>query len=168
MNVRDQCIACQGSCGGPAAGCPCHCHGVRYSWVKFALVCVSAAVVVGVAAVSYVVHEPTSYAPPGAVAAPVAAQVTLTLHVKGDQSTRVSYTASDTKGHAATHSAMLLGPLWSTRVTVPAGTTVSVRADGGLLLPDCSITDEADTTPPLDRDNEASGDGMARCEWVAK
>jgi len=50
--------------------------------------------------------------------------------------------------------------VWTTKVTVPAGTTVRVQAEGGMLGPTCMITDESDR---IRLDHQESGE----CETVA-
>ena len=134
--------------------------------IMIAVGVVSAGVVAAVAAAALAGHPvPTgpaaSSAPPVTSTAPVEV-VTLTLDVRGDNDTRVSYTCVDDAGKVSSCTAVG-NPLWQKRVTVPVGTTVTLNADGGMLPPWCAITDEADSVPPLDSDHET-----ARCEWVAK
>lgn len=129
-----------------------------------ALVCVSAAVVVGVAAASWMVNEPASSSParsPATAARAADTGVTLTLHAAGGADT-VTYTCV-TGGEVD-----VCGPdrvsepaTWSTRVTVPAGTTVRVQARGPVLPPWCSITDQSDRLV-LNQDHETG-----ECEAVA-
>lgn len=131
---------------------------------RIALVCVSAAVVVGVAVASWMVHAPTSSSParsPATAARAADTGVTLTLHAAGGADT-VTYTCV-TGGEVD-----VCGPervsepaTWSTRVTVPAGTTVRVQARGPVLPPWCSITDQSDRLV-LNQDHETG-----ECEAVA-
>jgi hypothetical protein len=125
---------------------------------KIAVVAASVAVVVGSGVVSFLVNEPTTYAP---AASPP--EVTLTLSATGDTTTQVVYTCADAAGVVSTCGPELVPApnAWSKRVTVPAGTVVRVQARGGVLPGWCSIADASDQ---LRLDHDKAGACMAVAE----
>lgn len=72
-----------------------------------------------------------------------AQEVTVVLHATGDPSTDVYYTCMEETAVSVCE-ATVIGGVWAEKVTVPVGTTVYVRASGGVVAPRCSITDESD------------------------
>lgn len=126
---------------------------------KVAALAASVAVVVGVAVVSWLMRGPEADAPTTSGSPPEANMVVLILHATGDVDTRVEYTCVEA-GSVSTCHASVRGGLWSTKVTVPAGTTVLVQPRGGVLPSRCSIADAEDQG--LIRDQRGG-----KCEWVA-
>ncbi len=88
-----------------------------------------------------------------------AQEVTVVLHATGDPSTDVYYTCME-EAAVSVCEATVIGGVWAEKVTVPVGTTVYVRASGGVVAPRCSITDESDRL--------ALVRGSGSCEVVAQ
>lgn len=131
---------------------------------KIALVCVSAAVLVGVAVAAWIVNEPaapSSPAPPGAVTQglqeQVADEVTLYLHAVNADTVTWTCPAGAGKVKTCGPARVPAGGVWTEKVEMPAGTTVRVRTVGGVLSPSCSIADAKDQR--LVHEN-------GECEWV--
>jgi hypothetical protein len=126
-------------------------------WKVFAVVC-AALVVVGTGAATLVPHSSPSevqgvtyYGDP----------FTVTVGATGDASTAVSYTCASSVGKVKTCTATIAGGVWSKKVTVPQGTVVRVQAHGGVLSPECWISDKDDVVVLI-----KSTDGV--CQAVAE
>jgi hypothetical protein len=126
---------------------------------KVAALAASVAVVLGVAVTSWLMRGPQADAPTTSGSPPETEMVVLNLHATGDVDTRVTHTCVEA-GSVSTCHASVRGGVWSTKVTVPAGTTVHVQARDGVLTPWCSIADVEDQA--LIRDQSGG-----TCEWVA-
>jgi len=138
------------------------------SRLRIGILVASAAVVIAGAILWMSIGDPppSSSPPPVAdsspVPSPVDQLVTLTLHATGDRSTTVVHTCVDGSGVVGTCTTRLsAASVWTTTVAVPAGTTVRVNADGGVIPPWCSIADESDRNV-LNADHAGGS-----CLWVA-
>lgn len=117
--------------------------------VRVGVAVASAAVVVGICAISFFVHEPTRW-------------VTLMLVATGDTSTKVTYTCVGPANAMVTCTDSIPAPdTWIKRIRVPEGTVVRVQVREGVVQGWCSITD-ASNLMRLDHKTDGECQAVAR------